>query len=560
MSWGNRIKWNTREREVGEDKNALQALQTRDRANVLYDTYGRDNANPFANPGYSTRIAASPSGFPLLGDVISGLTVNCDNAGFLLVDPGTVALYTPLLVTNGDDSPYVVITDPGVTSSSVLTFTANSSGSVRWDLVEVIASDGVTAAQESRDIYDNSTRTFSGQLVDKRLGATLTYRIRTGTAGAGIPANDSGWLPIAAIHVNSGATGFNQCDVYDVRPLVSDRSQKYPGPRNFSASASLAASVSRCVDMGWYVPGGGASGDAVTGYSLFEGYPSGYFSGGNLIRSAPSSIADFGNTSSTGGDYAGVNFAVSDNLASGTSLSANAWYTLVALFPNNLPRWVRYAQSGSGRKPNGPRGILQLVAGTSLKPRANGVVSDGSIVPSAICGIGVACYGVALAHFRTGSDSHLICATASGKKVSLGNNSLAYRSDFDGTITGSTDTANFAFTMGTSLPSNLASVHFAIGSTITSDAAKDTLGVDAQAAIGDPASSPIYWRRRKSVSCSAAHLGGDLPVLTDFEIPIVHNGIGAVSAPAWHLSVVVKDTAAQNITACSAAILGWSYA
>jgi len=552
MPWGNRVIFNTRERSVSDDKNALQQLQTRDRCDMLRSIYGTDQIHgPFLNPGFAPMRGAPDTGYPLPGDVYSGLMVRCDNAAFLLVDQGTVGVYFASLAASSDDSPYVVISDPGISITTTLLFTANTSGSIRWDVVEVQPVDQLTGAQESRDFYDPATRLQTAGLVDKRRGAYLSYRIRHGTPGGGMPANDPAWLPIACIHVNSGATGFNQCDVYDVRPLVADRSQRYPAGRAFADTVAILTSVSRCVDMGWFIPGG-ASGNYITGYSLFEGYPSGYLAGGDLRRSMPSSNADFGVSTSGGGDYAGFNFALADNRASSLTLAANHWYTLAAVFPNNLPRWVRYQQSFSERLPVGPRGILVLSDGLSgVIP--TGIVSTAIAMPS-ICGLGtVPQIGVALAHIKTDSAGNALSSTGNGNRVSLGEtDENTTRSEI--VMANNTHYATVAMTPGTDVPPNASRFSLKLAMNVNTSIAGEALRVEAVAS--SLTTGPVYWHRTFLLLAGT----GAKDIIEEVDVPIIHSGLGATqSEPVVNMQFQYHNGASLSINTAVGELLGWSY-
>lgn len=544
---GKRVIFNTQERNVSGDKNLLQQFQTYERSEIVRALYGVDATNGVLNPGYAPLVTGTFSGGPLPGDVFGGLLVRPDNAGYLTIDAGTVGLYMPTLVVDSNDSPYVVVNDPGVTSTSQLLFTPNTSGSIRWDVVECQAQDVLLKAQENRDIYNLTTRTFAPSLVNKQRGNPLVYRIRQGTPGSGMPANDADWLPLACIYVPSGASGFNACDVYDVRPLVSERSSTMPSPRGFTANRT----ASRCLDMGWYLTGG-SGGEALRGYSLFEGGPGGYLAGGTLNRSTPGGT--FADTN--GGDAAYIDFSIADNRASGTSLVSQHWYCIAALFPNGLPRWVRYNQGNGSRLPSGTRGIVCLVDGLSSHPGVNGIAN--SVAAPDICGLSGTHPAVALGHLMTDPTPHLLAASGAGRKLSVGFNATTLAPRVP-SVTPSgigTGTATFMLTPGTDFPANARIVRVRFVCLISVIVGAGIVNIWASISSG----APIYWSDRRPLIID--NVDTALGLSYDFDVPVIHTG-NQTEATDSSLTVVVDFPAPvlaiAGISTASANIVGVEY-
>ena len=280
MSTQKRIIFNLLERAVSADNDNLQAFAAYERDETLRALYD-DKRWPIQFPGYSFPITSLTS--PLTADVLSGLMVRVDVATDLLVDPGVLVAIVPALASAGD-SLAVLVTDPGVQTTGVLPFVANTGLSVRLDIVECSVTDTLVTAS-TRDIYHPTTGLFVPTVVDKVRAPQLAYRIRQGVAGSGLPATASGWLPLAVVCHQPGTTSFANCDFWDVRPLVSDRAQ-FGNPQ--STPGGLASRFESPVSGRWRsTVAGGISGFA---WGQFDGY----IAGGQLIASAAFPIADHG--------------------------------------------------------------------------------------------------------------------------------------------------------------------------------------------------------------------------------------------------------------------------
>lgn len=370
MSSGEKnLVYNTRERLVSLDFNRQQQFIARSRAQLLRALYNDARQNTYVYPGVVTPYVGGET--PLAGDVYGGLMVDPLTTS-VLVQPGQLGCLfpdpdLPVGQSAADDSPYMVIDDPGQQTAGILTFTANASGQIRVDLVECQPIH-VTLETDNRDIYDPPTESFSPALVDKVRTYRLQYRIRTGTAGAGVPALAAGWLPLAAIVVPSGAADYSTCDFYDVRPLVEERVRPQPVSTN---------QYSPVRDAEYY---GVVSGSdlLIKGYS--ETQFGGYVAGGWLRRSSPSFTGSFTGTGNNDGDPDLFTVTNAENQVAGLTTTTGTITYLVAFFPGGLPRWVRYSHSaaggGLGRVPKGPRGVLLV---TTSVPNRNGVYSSMAI-------------------------------------------------------------------------------------------------------------------------------------------------------------------------------------
>lgn len=348
------------------------------------------------------QISGSPHNFPGLiephltqpaDDVghqcLGGLLVRPDNATHLLIDAGVACMVQPARAgLTADDSPWIFCKDPGVSNPATLTFLANAGPGIRWDIVECQVAADATTESSTRDVLDPITLQFAPQLLPKVTKGALTYRIRRGTQGAGIPAIDGDWMPLAAVHTRADATGFDNCDVYDIRPLEPERCYFSPlHPLVTPASSPVAGPGYKFVleeaEFDGNAPGG-INGMALGGY--YRSHFGGYWSGGRIRRNTPSaSTATFGGTAIAQGNVDFFNPETAENRSSGFAIAADDFFTIGAFFPRGYPRWVRYSQlpitasasnrlRKSGRLPQGPRGILMVVQG--------GVLANGMITPT----------------------------------------------------------------------------------------------------------------------------------------------------------------------------------
>lgn len=421
-----RLFFNTRERFISDDMNRLQAIEAAEREALLRGLHNDVVGDWYSAGGLQTPVVSSaPS---LLGDVYGGLMVQPDNAGYYLVQAGQAGFLDPSGVGT-DDNPYRLVNDPGQQTPAVLAFTSNAGGgSPRWDVVECQPVDTVIA-QESRFIFNPATGIASSILVDKVKAGRLAYRVRTGVVGAGFPGLAAGWMPLAVCCAPAGSSSLLTSDVWDVRPLVRERA-RLTGPVTtgsvvgYSPIHQAEYRFRLTADAGANVWVGAAE-------SIFNGY----VAGGKLERSTPSTLAQFGDTGVTGGRAGLVNADLADNQST-YALGSHVRVNLVALFPAFLPRWQRYSQVavGTGRVPNGPRGVL---VATTSGPNSNGTIG-GIPLPTAMeFGGGAVASGCLLASTRCNNSSQLQSGSASNAEHYNGSRAMAASSigvepvDFD---------------------------------------------------------------------------------------------------------------------------------
>ena len=345
----------------------------------LYD----DTRWPTTYPGLAETHGTTAT--PLRGHVVSGLMVEPDQAGYLTVTPGRLlAVVSP---ANGDDAALQVIDDPGVQDTGALTFTANATADVRLDIVEVSVVDS-TIETATVGVFNPTTKVFDPTPSPKVKAPRLSYRVRTGTAGSGLPALASGWMPIAVVNVQPSAAGFSTCDVWDVRPLVADR--VFDNEPVLQPDGSTSRAVRSRV-RGVASLSGSQAGAEVGLRGYIEGAFGGYRAGGEIRMSAATNAAGFG-----GLDY-DKNFLLNDTQSHATVYTpvANQPYFFAVVFPGGLPRWVRYSQDPDAvagkRVPRGPRGILLR---TTQQPSVSGYYSG--LTPAATSGFTASAPGIML--------------------------------------------------------------------------------------------------------------------------------------------------------------------
>ena len=234
-SGGKRLRINTLERSVSTDYNRGWAFNAAHLSDALHYLFSGTGGN--VDRGGGSEVLTSvlgPIGTPLEAVVFGGLMVTASvGANQLGVTPGAALLVDPDGLTgsseatdqSADDAVAKLVVDNSgiLAGSGTLVLTSNTSGSIRVDVVECRRKPGIIETS-SRDIFDEDTGAFDPALVTKVDGAkSFEFRIRLGTPGSGFPGSVQGWLPLCVIGVPNGATTFDLCTLYDVRPLATDR-------------------------------------------------------------------------------------------------------------------------------------------------------------------------------------------------------------------------------------------------------------------------------------------------------------------------------------------------
>lgn len=380
---------NPRERAVSTDINRLQAFGGADFAEVLRYLLGVALNDDVEANGVALEVTTTTS--PLAGMVLDGLMPSpVALSANMLVTPGVLCCIDPDAVPNPDDSVMKVVVDPGVQLAGALVLAANASGATRIDVVECSRID-VVLETDNRDQFNTSTGLFSPVTFNKVTASRLAYRVRAGVGGGGFPGTALGWLPLAVALVPNGSVTWDTVTLYDVRPLSADLINA-----PFASSKVLP-------DMGKQLMRAERAGGSINLTGIVETMLAGWRAGGTLGL----------------GEVLVVDLLSAQVIESGFAPIANLPYYVYLVQPFGLPRWARYAGSGT-RVPRTPRGIIV----TSVVPPASMVGTP--LVPialPAILGLG-------------GSSSNAVCIAAGVTN----NAGVARGFDVDGHITTFTDT------------------------------------------------------------------------------------------------------------------------
>lgn len=327
---GKKIVHNTRERVLSGDHNREQAMHDQMLAEILRCM--TDASFELDVQAGSVEVFSTGSESPPSATILAGIrprpevgTVN------LFIEPGSLTIIdTP--TPSADESRLAFVVDPGVQIAGALTLTPGSGGAIRIDVIECQRIEEVLET-DSRDIFDPPTGLFSPVLVNKVTAGRLSYRIRTGTPGAGFPGVAAGWLPLAVCSVPAAATTWDDVTLWDVRPLAHERVQQ---PFNAYPSLNYVHRHNVWTDIAT-APG------EVRVIGICDVSLGVYRAGGQFIH--------------PGTEDAYIDVADTTLWAAGLSSALAPWY-LYAVFPFGLPRWVQYCPASAGvREPRGMRGI-----------------------------------------------------------------------------------------------------------------------------------------------------------------------------------------------------------
>lgn len=332
---------NTRERIVSTDFNRLQSLADRDRAEMF--RYWMLAALSEAT-GDGIAVVPSTVTSPATGIILNGFLVKPQSGGTdLVIDPGVAMVIDPDAAPSSDDSPAKSIIDPGCTLAG--SFSANAGPGNRVDVVEVarvradrngdgnVDSPALVLETSSRDTYNPATGLFTAGTVNKVFkGGLFTYRVRRGTAGGGFPGTASGWMPIMVAVVPTSATKWDDCQMWDVRPLMADR---------IAPTFALSDAMPRRD----FVTGGAHADYAVADTSPLVVKGS--------LRGSIGMWRAGGDIPTAGFDIEGND--VGETAGWSTTIATQKCWHFYAAMPFGLPRWAKYA--GSPRLPIGFRGI-----------------------------------------------------------------------------------------------------------------------------------------------------------------------------------------------------------
>jgi hypothetical protein len=364
------IVMNNLERAVSTDINRLQTFKDAALSELARWMCGVQELNTEAFPGYITDYNPGDLDPYQFSVVINGLMpYPLNGTTDLLITPGLAFMEDSSAST--DQSPFRFVNSDGVVAAGTLSLTTSPSAT-RIDVVECQLTE-TTTEQSNRDIYDPVTGLFTPALIDKVKKGSLTFRIRTGTDGGGFPGVVTGWLPLAIVSVPAAATDWDDCTIWDVRPLLS-ASNKPPfinHLRDTNASTFWSTAA-------W--DGAGKTELRCTGKVTVGLGP---YNQSGVLGNHPT-------------DALWVDLIDTDNWASGASFGANAPFFLWALTPFGLPGWRKY--TGATVSPRRPSGVAGVMAVTNIGPTAQGIPGAGINLPlstglgsSTIVGVIVGC-------------------------------------------------------------------------------------------------------------------------------------------------------------------------
>lgn len=346
---------NTLERALSSDANEFQLFGAASTMELFRRLFFAGDLNPSTNDGFEVESQPVTVTDPLTGYVAGGLLVNPQGTS-LLIDQGTLLAIAPDPVPDARDSVCVVAHSAGVVVAGQIPFVANAGAGPRWDILE--CRPQLVTATSTRDIFNPVTQQFVSQSVDKLVTTSIEFRLRAGTAAspATNPGTASGWTPIAAVWTPTTAASFDDCEIFDVRPLVRDLSD-YGAARQGVSANRLRSLFSSNTSAGNTTSGSVAAD--------FVGPGRKWSLSGRL--QATESEQDAG----LFGINLGLGILALDTTDSrywefGTESDYSSYFHLSLVFPFGLPRWKRLGKVGeaiSGRRwPCGPGGFLVLNA------------------------------------------------------------------------------------------------------------------------------------------------------------------------------------------------------
>ena len=357
MSSGRKqLRQNTRERVISTDFNRQQAFgygyaNEFLREQILTPVDDEFFAGvTFTSAGsLSFAVSVTAPAAPDAGVVLNGLMVLVPisatsvliTAGALVViDPEGVAGSSDPTPASPDDGPGPARTvySAGINTLGTLAWTANPGASVRVDVVECQRTNIVTET-DNRDIFNPATGLFTPASVTKVTAGELTFRIRQGIAGSGVPAPALGWFPLAIISAPASSATLDTCYIWDVRNLASDFADGNVNRQN------LLAYVDR---MQAFVDTRTAPGEA-----RFSGISTVVFAGRRFGGRIIDPVATH--------PYRNI-LSATQALEPGFPTTPNRPYYVYAAMPSGYPRWAAYTTTtnagAGGRVPCGFRGVL----------------------------------------------------------------------------------------------------------------------------------------------------------------------------------------------------------
>lgn len=522
MSSGRKgMRQNTRERILSTDFNRMQAfaagwsnealrrqmLAPQDDSLYVGTTF--QNAGPLS-AAFDVLTPAAPDAAGVMNGLMvvvpGGATYVLVTSGMMLVvDPEGAAGSSDPSALNPDDGPGParLVYSAGVTVAGSLSWTANPGPGTRVDVVECQRVNLVSET-DNRDIFDPSTGLFTPASVTKVTVGDLTYRIRQGVPGGGLPPPALGWVPLAVIASAAGAANLDAATVWDVRPLLSDLATPYAQVRSIYPEVTRYQMV--------------AEDKSVPGSLLLSGESQGEYLGWR-----------------TGGIFAEPDVGPAIDLlnapfyqAAGFAPVASAPYYVYALWPAGYVRWVRYyptAVAGVGGRVPGPfRGIVAV----SQTPPLNGQPILPVATPSA-WGLGVSTiFGQMLAAGVVGTGGALNGFVADGLLVNHDDTLLPSITPFSITVVSpSEENVTFVLVPGLHFPAGSRRVRISSQSLISFPVAGTQVVMQTRTRLIDGAAAEIAYVSRRSSALVRGDVSAVVAYLEEWDVPVAADGISA---------------------------------
>lgn len=556
MSSGRKaLRENTRERIISTDFNRLQSFVSgwaneamrRQMLAPQDDTFAVGTT--FINPGpISAAFDVLAPAAPDYAGVLNGLMVIVPAAAtYVLVSSGMMLVVDPEgqpgssdpLPLNPDDGPGParLVYSEGVNVVGTLVWAPNPGPGTRVDIVEVQRTN-VVAETDNRDIFDPSTGLFTPQAVTKVTVGDLTYRIRQGAPGGGLPAPALGWVPLAVIASAAGSVNLDTATVWDVRPLLSDLATPYAQVRSVFPTVESYQLV--CEDKS--TPGQlKLSGNSQGNYL-------GWRMGGVIVEPDATPFVDLLNAPF----YQATGFVP----------VAGFPYYVYALWPGGYVRWVRYhplpVAGVGGRVPGSYRGILTV----SQVPPLNGQPLAPVALPPA-WGLNTSTvFGQMLAAGQVDTLANLTGFVADGDLVHhTAENPLAVAPFGIVPIGPGDDSVDFVLLPGVHFPAGSRRIRAAISLVFTGFAAGVSVYLNETMQLVTFAGGNILaldGYSTKTISQPDALI--ILPYTSTWDIPVATDGISFPPALGFQLRATRIAVAGGGVGVLSAAqliVLGW---
>jgi len=551
MSSGRKqLRQNTRERVISTDFNRAQAFgygyaNEFLREQILTPVDDEFFAGvTFTTTGSTTlAVDVTAPAAPDAGVVLNGLMVLVPiSATSVLITPGTLVVIDPEGVTGSSDptpaspddgpGPARTVYSAGVNTLGALAWTANPGPSIRVDVVECQRTN-IVAETDNRDIFNPATGLFNPASVTKVTAGDLTFRIRQGVAGSGVPAPALGWFPLAIISAPASSSTLDACYIWDVRNLASDFADGNVNRQNLYAYTDRMQAI---VDT-----------RTASGEARFSGISTGVFAGrrfgGRLVD--PVALLPYRDLLNS-----------TQALEPGFPSTANRPYYVYAAMPGGYTRWAAYtanSQPGAGgRVPVGFRGVL-VMSQTPPTP-GFGTPSIAIGMPSA-WGLGAGTYNaVCIGAGMVNSAGVVASYNASNANINLASGGPAVSATIAAPV------ASVTLTPSVHYPANARSVRIAYALQGTGASALAVMNVGIVVSLTNAAGAVMAFLSTQSCTYTATN-GGVVNYVGTVDCPLPD--YTATAAPAQSIrielvSTLVYGSTADTLASGAVSVLGWT--